>query len=241
VTVARKNVRRPPMAGFSAVELRTTDVEAARRFYLAVLERPAAAIVSLEPQALARGARPHWLGYVEVPELDPGLAAFIERGATPLGPRRTTSEGRAAAVVRDPGGAVLALAETSSAGERTPDVVWYQLNTARVTEVKRCYQDSFGWFCLEPRALPALGLTNHPFAWRPGDEPVGAMADIADRPSVHPHWLFHFGVAALGPAIERVRAGAGTALSPVELPNGDRVAICDDPQGAAFALIERRV
>ena len=62
------------------------------------------------------------------------------------------------------------------------------------------------------------------------------MADLIARPGVHPHWLFHFSVAALEPAVAAVRAAGGVALDPVTLPNGARVAVCDDPQGAAFAL-----
>jgi predicted enzyme related to lactoylglutathione lyase len=57
---------------------------------------------------------------------------------------------------------------------------------------------------------------------------------------VHPHWLFNFGVPALEPAIEAVRAAGGSALDPITLPDGKRVTACDDPQGAAFGLLERR-
>jgi hypothetical protein len=52
-------------------------------------------------------------------------------------------------------------------------------------------------------------------AQQPGGPSVGLMADIGGRPGVHPAWLFHFRVTALDPAV------------------------CDDPQGAAFALRER--
>jgi len=40
-------------------------------------------------------------------------------------------------------------------------------------------------------------------------------------------------------ARDAVRAAGGLVLDPVTLPNGDRVAVCDDPQGAAFALHAR--
>ena len=66
------------------------------------------------------------------------------------------------------------------------------------------------------------------------------MADIAGRPGVHPHWLFHFRVAALEPALAAVRAAGGLVLDPLTLPNGARIAVCDDAQGAAFALQEEQ-
>lgn len=67
---------------------------------------------------------------------------------------------------------------------------------------------------------------------------AGVFGDTAGRPGVHPHGTFHFRVSALDEAIARVRAGGGLTLDPIELPSGDRIAVCDDPQGAAFALHE---
>ena len=58
-------------------------------------------------------------------------------------------------------------------------------------------------------------------------------------PHIHPHWLFHFRVPALDAAVDRVRAGGGLVAATFELPDGRRIAVCDDPQGAAFALEER--
>jgi hypothetical protein len=39
-------------------------------------------------------------------------------------------------------------------------------------------------------------------------------------------------------AVDRVRTHGGIVIGPVELPNGSRIAACDDPQGAAFGVIE---
>ena len=64
------------------------------------------------------------------------------------------------------------------------------------------------------------------------------MSDIAGRPGVHPAWLFHFRVAAFEPALGAVRAGGGVVFGSFVLPGGARSAVCDDPQGAAFALLE---
>jgi hypothetical protein len=66
------------------------------------------------------------------------------------------------------------------------------------------------------------------------------MANTARWPGVHPHWLFHFPVADLEAALAAVRARGGRALAPNLLPSGDRVVACEDPQGAAFGLLESR-
>jgi predicted enzyme related to lactoylglutathione lyase len=64
------------------------------------------------------------------------------------------------------------------------------------------------------------------------------MSDIANRPDVHPHWLLQVRVAALEPAVQAVKAAGGLVASEITLPTGERFAICDDPQGAAFSLRE---
>ncbi len=196
--------------------------------------------MQLHEQAVARGARPHWLGCLHVEDVDRATAAFVARGATRLGPKWEDPEGLEAATVRDPGGAVLALAKPpphGRAGEErgAPEVVWNLLHTADVARARANYGELFGWVFEQPLDLGRLGVF-HPFAWERGGAAVGSMSDIAARPGVHPHWLFHFRVAALEPALEAVASAHGVIVEQVTLPGGARIAICDDPQGAAFAL-----
>jgi len=87
-------------------------------------------------------------------------------------------------------------------------------------------------------ALGTLGAFRQ-FAWQAGGPNVGVIADIAERSGVHAHWLFVFEVAALEPAVAITRAAGDIVLDPVLLPGGGRLFVCDDPQGAAFALRER--
>jgi predicted enzyme related to lactoylglutathione lyase len=227
------------MARFFDYHLRTTDVAAARAFYASVLGTGHAEIFPLHEHALARGARPHWLGYIDVGDVDAATSAFVARGATQLG-RWVNPKGLEVVVVRDPGGAIVAVAKPAPRQGNAnvfPDVVWHQLGTVDVERAKTNYRELIGWEFKEPIDLDSLGVV-HPFAWQSGGEAVGAMSDIAQRPGMHTHWLFHFRVAALGPALENVRAGGGSVVGPFVLPSGDRVAACDDPQGAAFGLFE---
>ena len=60
--------------------------------------------------------------------------------------------------------------------------------------------------------------------------------DLSARPGVHPHWLFHFRVAALVLAVDAIRSARGTVVGPFTLPTGEQIAVCEDPQGAAFAI-----
>jgi predicted enzyme related to lactoylglutathione lyase len=223
------------MTRFTRFELRTTDVAGARAFYAAVLGAEAArlGVVALPAEAAARGAPPHWLGHIGVDDVERVAAAFVARGAARLGPTRPSSAGGQVAVVRDPGGAVLALeappAETSDA------VVWQVLSTADVARTAESYAALFGWTLGDRLDLGPLG-DYHLFGWEAGGPSVGAMADVAGRPGVHPHWLVHFGVAALAPALAAVRAAGGEVITEAALPGGARVGVCHDPQGAIFAL-----
>jgi len=230
------------MKRFFQYHLRTTEVPAARTFYGAILGERQPEIFPLHEQALARGARPHWLGYLEVADVDAALAAFVSRGATPLGTKWLNAQGLEAAVVRDPGGAILALAKPAAshaaeaAQSRDLDVAWHVLHTNDVERAKANYGELFGWHFEPPTDLGELGVF-HPFSWQRGGLVNGWMSDLKQRTGVHPHWLFHFRVSSLSPTIELLRAQGGLVLGPYRSADGHRIAVCDDPQGAAFALV----
>src|SRR6478752_3739232 len=98
------------MNTFSRFELRTTDADAAREFYVALFG-PAfwsrgIDTTTLPFQAVARGAVPHWLGQIAVDDVEASAARFVQRGATALGPN---TPGGSRALLRDPFSAIVAL------------------------------------------------------------------------------------------------------------------------------------
>jgi uncharacterized protein len=219
---------------FRRYVLRTTDAVAATAFYDAVLGHRGDAIFPLHEAALARGARPHWLGLIAVRDIG-GVEAvagrFVERGATRFGPAAGVAD---FAVLRDPGGAIVGVTDGTAASAAR--IVWHQLNTEDPARAAANYADLFGW-SMTPVDLGSLGHHHH-ISFGPGEPPVGLLSDVAGRPGVHPHWLFFFGVPSLDSAVETVLANGGKVIGPIALPNGVRLAACDDPQGAAFGLIE---
>jgi predicted enzyme related to lactoylglutathione lyase len=57
----------------------------------------------------------------------------------------------------------------------------------------------------------------------------------------HPFWLYYFNVEDVEAAANRVEVRGGQILyGPLEAPGGAGIAHCADPQGAIFALLERR-
>jgi uncharacterized protein len=224
---------------FFHLTLRTLDVAAARDFYAAVLGVNGAQldVVPLHEAAIAKGARPHWLCFLDVGEVEPAAAAFVQRGATAMGPKWVNPQGLEAAMMRDPGGALLALAKPPAVprpGGTGLRVAWYVLYTPEVETAKKNYAEQFGWHFEVP--IQMSGFTLHPFAWRQGGPVVGALTEIANRPGVHPHWLLQFRVEAFQTGVDAVEQGGGHVANEFALPTGERLAVCEDPQGAAFCL-----
>ncbi|MBZ5709895.1 VOC family protein [Nannocystis pusilla] len=238
---------------FCWYELRTTDPLAARRFYVEAVGLVGAApdaTFSLRPgepavgefaplpaRAAAQGAPAHWLGHVGVADVADAVGRFVALGATQLGPTQTRADGTIVAPLRDPLGAVFAV--TSRAAPATAALAWHDLHTDDHTRASAIYRSMFAWEPTQLRDLgPALGDYQE-FAWHAGGGSVGGMSSAARRPEIHPHWLFYFPVADVDAALARVRAGGGRVLSgPSRTPGGARVAQCEDPQGAVFALHE---
>jgi predicted enzyme related to lactoylglutathione lyase len=119
------------------------------------------------------------------------------------------------------------------------EAVWYLLNTNDAARAMVNYHELFGWEVKKRVEVPGHGVFQE-FAWHAGGPSVGAITDITGMPGRHPHWLFYFKVDALEPAMAATRAAGGLVLDPIVVPSGDRICVCDDPQGAAFALLERR-
>ena len=65
----------------------------------------------------------------------------------------------------------------------------------------------------------------------------GIYRKPADMPGP-PNWTFYVRVADLEDAVGKVKANGGSIIQePMDVPGGGRIAMCLDPQGAAFALL----
>ncbi len=235
-------------ARFGWYELRTLDPVAARAFYAGVLGlevagdelvrsgAPVATVMALPPPARARGAPAHWLGYVDVDDVEATAARIAAAGGQALGPMRQV-DGGARVILRDRFGAVLGLRGDRA---RTSDhlVGWHQLNVVEREPAWAAYTAMFGW---DARAVVELSADFGPvqqFAWDPSGEVVGGVVASARQAHVHTHWAMFMAVAELASALDAVGSGGGrVAYGPTSTPSGAQIAYCEDPQGAAFGLI----
>jgi predicted enzyme related to lactoylglutathione lyase len=229
-----------PNARFARYILRTTDVSSAQAFYRDVLGLQGDYAFPLHEQALARGARPHWLGHIDVADPATAAAPLLAAGGQQLGERPD-----GVVVLRDPGGALLALGgvHTLLAGRAArfdeaskTSVVYHVLRARNADGLAALYAELFGWSLGERFALND-GEQYRALAFQAGEPSVGAAGELSA--GVHPQWLFFFAVDSLADAVAKVREHGAVVIGPSTLPSGAQCAVCDDPQGAAFGMMQR--
>lgn len=196
------------------------------------------AVWPLHEQARARGAPPHWLGQLGVTDVEATVGRLVELGSERLGPVVRARDGAEFAIVRDPLGAVVAVRASTRSPRRAP-VAWHQLHTRDLERSWAVYSALFGWTHTGTHEVADPVGGHRTFSWEDPGESAGSMANTARWPGVHPHWLFYFPVADLDASLAMVSARGGRGVaSPAALRNGDRLAPCEDPQGAAFGLLQ---
>jgi predicted enzyme related to lactoylglutathione lyase len=251
--------RSSPLGHFVWHELMTTDTKAAERFYKAVVgwgtaawgkdasyrvwttsDGPRGGLTALPNDTKEGGAPPNWLSYIGAPDVDATVRQAMALGARVLtGPLDIPTVGRFA-VVADPQGAPFAAIapkgwQPDGHGDaRLGHFSWHDLATTDSEAAFRFYAALFGWERIEALHL-APGQVYQIFG-RAG-KAFGGIYDERASPAARPHWLGYALVADVERAAAAVLARGGQVVrGPMEVPGGDRIAQCIDPQGAAFAV-----
>lgn len=251
-------------------ELMTTDVPAAQAFYGQVVgwsaqdaghpgmpytvllagETAIGGLLPLSAEACAAGARPVWLGYVAVEDVDAAVERFAQAGGSiHREPEDIPTVGRFA-VVADPQGAALVLFRGCDdkapvqPPKGTPGLIgWNELYAAEQASAMAFYIEQFGWQKLSAMDMGELGLyqTFSPAQARPEEGMAGAIGGVMSKPPempTPPMWVYYFNVADIDAAVERVKAAGGQVImGPQEVPGDDWIIHGLDPQGALFALV----
>jgi len=260
-----------PAGSFIWYELMTTDPDAAARFYGAVVgwqivghAEPGAAmdyrmivrddggnaggVLGLKAEHTASGARPAWLGYLSVTDVDAALAAIGADGGTTIMPPMDLPVGRIA-MVADPQGAPFYLMKpVPPAGQEdmtsdvfSPDqpqrVRWNELRTSDPQAALAFYGKHFGIEQAGAMDMGAMG--SYQFIAKAGTT-IGA---VMRRPEQMPMstWGYYICVDDIDRALAEVTAGGGQVLmGPMEIPGGEFSLNGIDPQGAHFGLVGPR-
>jgi predicted enzyme related to lactoylglutathione lyase len=204
----------------------------------------AGGVLPISAEMQQHGARPTWLGYINVADVDECTASIERSGGKVLMKHDIPNVGRIA-MVTDPQGApfyVMKPIPPANDPNGRSDVFsrdgqqrvgWNELATSDQKAALDFYVREFGWTKGETMPMGEMGdyqlLAHH-------DVPIGAiMTKAADRPT---RWRFYVRVSDLDSAKSAIEAGGGTVMhGPVDVPGGDRILIASDPQGAEFALV----
>jgi predicted enzyme related to lactoylglutathione lyase len=253
-----------PHGSFVWYELMTTDAAAAETFYKSVIgwnaqdagypdfrytllsvgETQVAGLMTLPKEASDAGAKPGWMGYVAVDDVDDYAARFTKAGGTVhRAPADIPDIGRFA-VVADPQGAVIVLFKGTGtsppASANTPGHPgWRELYAADGAAAFAFYSGMFGWTKGDAVDIGPMG-TYQLFAIAGGGEPIGGI--MTKPPNIPaPFWTYYFQVDGIAAAVARITAAGGTIINgPMEVPGGSWIVQALDPQGAMFALVSAK-
>ena len=242
-------------------ELLTSDVDAAERFYTAVVgwatapfegsqqrydmwmraaSVPVGGVMSI-PEGM--GFPPHWGMYVGVPKLEDSVARVEGLGGSALSPViEVPSVGRMR-TMKDPQGAAFSIYEPAQPPQEPEgepqlgNVSWHELYTTNADAALKFYTTLFGWQPTEAMDLGEMGK----YQMFARTFPLGGMMNKPPTMAlVPPHWWFYFRVTDVHAGAERIKANGGQVLNgPMEVPGGDWIVNAMDPQGAAFSLHHR--
>ncbi len=266
-SAAGAETRTSPRGDFIWYELMTPDPDRAKAFYDAVVgwnvaaEGPpeyngyrmigrsdggfAGGVLPITPEMQQHGARPGWLGYLYVEDVDASVQAIEQAGGnTWMAAMDIPNVGRVA-LVTDPQAAPFYVMKpippandpngrsdvfSPSAEQR---VGWNELSTSDPAAARRFYGEQFGWTSEEFMPMGELG--EYRFFDHHGQR-IGAVAGT--MPGQPAHWRYYIRVPSIAAAKQAAEAKGGTIqMGPHQVPSGDTIIIGTDPQGAEFALV----
>jgi uncharacterized protein len=232
-----------PAGTFCWVDLVTPDDEAAKGFYRALFgwEAPAgpryahwtlgggdvAGVYSLE------GVEPRWTSYVAVEDAAAAAAGAAAAGGSVVEPAAAVGPDGTRAMIADSLGTPVALWQAGRhPGARLVNDVgcWCsnQLQAPDPGPVVAFYETLFGWDVVQERnSVPPYWAIRH--HGRDGGGMVGGQAGP-------PAWVVYFHVADADETARVAEAADGAVHFPPTTVGIGRLAVCADPQGAAFGI-----
>ncbi len=239
-------------------DLMTKDPKAAIAFYSEVIgwkaqpfgqgshytmwvgsQGPLGGVAAMPEQALRAGLPPHWVGNVEVDDVDKTLALAKELGAKVHKEATDIPTVGRYAVLTDPQGAAIAVFTPGQAMPRHDttkqgEMCWNELTTSDSAAAWSFYSELFGWKLVSEMEMGAMGSYR---IFGVGEQQIGGMMNAPKGRPMPPAWTYYAETSDLDASIARAtKMGAKVLNGPMDVPGGGRIAQMIDPQGAMFAL-----
>ena len=256
-------------------ELMTPDPERARTFYQHVVQgwaigasgetlpnqteyrmikrsdgKEEGGVLRLTEEMKAQGARPVWLGYIAVDDVDAAVGRVVADGGAVTMPAFDLPGIGRIAMVADPWGAPLYLmtptpppgdpdgVSDSFDTDKPQHVRWNELWASNPAGAVDFYKRHFGWGQEGDMDMGAMG--KYLFIQRDGVMIGAIMPRMPDVPVSM--WNYYIGVDDIDRAAEATKAGGGRVVNgPMEIPGGEYAVNAVDPQGALFGLVGPRM
>jgi predicted enzyme related to lactoylglutathione lyase len=204
---------------------------------------PLGGTVKLDEEMKKRGVPPHWMAHVNVDDVDATVAQAKKRGAKVIvEPRDIPTVGRFS-VFADPQGAVLSVFKPRQAMQRHDtskhgEFTWNELLATDAEAAMRFYGELLAWKKVREHDM---GPDGKYLLYGLDGTPFGGMFTRPKQVPGPAFWMFYVEVDDLDGALARATKRGGKVLhGPMEVPGGARIVQLADPQGAAFALHEKK-
>jgi hypothetical protein len=200
--------------------------------------RPVAAISPQPPQQ--QGMPPIWNSYISVESADDALARAAELGGNVHAPAFDVFDAGRMGVVQDPQGAYFCVWQPGDTiGAQLVNghglLSWDELATTDTEAAAKFYSGLFGW------SLDTMDMGGRQYLTvAVEDHGNGGIRQVFPE-GTPPHWLVYFGIDDLDGAVAQIKDTGGTVIAePMEIMDGNRIAVARDPQGGVFALYAGR-
>ena len=211
--------------------------------------KSAGGLLPLTDEMREHGARPVWLGYIAVDDVDDEVARIEADGGKTLMPPFDIPDVGRVAMVADPQGApfyVMKPIPPAGQSDAESDVFsvdqpqhvrWNELSTSDQDSAIGFYTRHFGWAQEGDMDMGEYG--RYAFIQRRGVMIGAIMRKMPQMPVSM--WTYYIGVDDIDRATKAVTDGGGTILQgPMEIPGGEYSLNALDPQGASFGLVGPR-
>ncbi len=118
-------------------------------------------------------------------------------------------------------------------------VCWYELTSPNIDAAKGFYKELFGWNLEQSKLSPVAYDEIHIDGCA-----VGGMMKIDENwgpewEKIPSHWMTYINVDNCDATVEAIKAnGGGVCVPPFDAPNVGRIAVCNEPSGATFSVIQ---